>query len=112
MRVARPKVLDGASKVHPEPFHLEAEAQGEAGKAAKVAHFGLFAEQVVIAKPYAEIFLPAQHKLAIEDEVPGEVVKFWAVVVGAFFSKKEGVFLRVGVVVADVPAVEVAVNDG
>jgi len=108
-----PKVERLMPVVDPEAAHLEADAKAEARQAAEIVYRKLPPHEVVVAYPQPKILLGPDEELPVEDEMPEEVVepKAGFTLLGLLLAQEKDRWLRVGVVVKDVPAVEVAVDD-
>ena len=116
-----PKVVQPAPQmegrvaiIDPEAVDLDAGAKGETRQAAEVVDGQFLAHKVVVAEAQAEVVLFAEEEFPVEDEVAEEVVEpdATSAAFGIHLAEEEGGGLGVGVVVEDIPAVEMAVDDG
>jgi len=100
--------------VDPEAAHLEADAKAEARQAAEIVNGQLLPHEVVVPYAQPEIFPRPDEEFSVEDKVAEEIIEPDAgpALLSRFFPQKEHRGLGIRVVVEDVPAVEVPVDDG
>lgn len=87
------EVHDRTPVLHSEAVDFETHAHTEAGHAAQVSHAEFLALQVVVAQAQAEVIFSSKQKLAVENEVAGEIIEKAVVVCRGFITEKEDVFL-------------------
>lgn len=107
-------VVHHAPIIDAEAIDLDAGTKGEARQTAEIFDGEFFAKEVIVAKAQPEVFLPPEKELAVENEVPEEVVEkdLGIAVLRWRFAEEQRLILAIGIVVGDVPLLHIVINDG